>query len=982
MNRLFTFLLGFAIAISPLYAYDFETVPQQLKIRGRGTVSLDGNRFKDGERSLRFSWAGQAELLLVDPAGIGAFMDSRKGGVKLWICNETPLSEPLRVSFRAADGKDICWFEFGMQFTGWRAAWVRYEDMHTPDGGYIGDIPLKDRRKDGVMMVIRPSARVVEGSFCLDRLRFTEQAIHHQNTPDAQIPDNNHFLTRRALWHWARLQEWEGYPALMPAASCDEASLHLFSEHLDAFFLDEMPSGRDYAPVAFRPALEKEWEKLHLTRLPDGTPRGTPVVSDDESTAQDIRMQKAFDVLYREALDYKLTGDATARERFFLVADHLLWQGIDAGSGMGTNHHYGYQIRGWANALWLLRKEIRDAGKMEAYRSALAYWAGEAECRLPYEESRDEIIDSWNTLLLPKMVACMLQDTPELQQSHMNALTRWMEGSMRYSHGTLGGIKVDGTTFHHGGHYPAYAEGAYSTLGTYFRLVEGTCFTPSADARSCVKKGLLSLRASCNLYDWGIGISGRHPFGGQIPYKVRNTYGYLAMLGDLTGSGSPYDPELGGAFLHLRGGDKRVAAALKKAGIKPLPVPEGFYAYNYGAYGIHRRGGWMVTLKAFNSDVWGSEIYLRDNRYGRYQSYGSVQIINKGNPASAQDSRYQEAGWDWNRLPGTTTIHLPWDKLNSPVKGTLMERNTSRFPGVSSLEGRNGVLAFTYVEKDRENFCAGATATKSVFCFDNRLVFVGTGISNNSTYPTETTLFQQHLSVDGEAVLVNGNLVNGFPQTWRPIVAEQQVVEDLKGNCYILPKDAPLVIYRQHQRSPENTGVKQPGEGDFVCAVLDHGVAPQDASYEYLLLVEPSSAERKKWSQKRPYEVLQADNRAHAVKDQPTGITAVVSYKGYEDDRWKLPAETILMERTEGDSRIISVCTPDLGLKQKTYTTPQPSQPLQRIVRLKGAWDLASPYEDSVFGTAVQLSREGDSTVIRVTCRHGHPVEFRICLKN
>ena len=144
-------------------------------------------------------------------------------------------------------------------------------------------------------------------------------------------------------------------------------------------------------------------------------------------------------------------------------------------------------------------------------------------------------------------------------------------------------------------------------------------------------------------------------------------------------------------------------------------------------------------------------------------------------------------------------------------------------------------------------------------------------------------------------------------------------------------------------------------------------------------MVEPSSAERKKWAKTLPYTVLQADNRAHAVSDQPTGITAVVSYKGYQDAGWKLPPETILMERTEGEYRKVSICTPDLGLMEKTYTTPEESHPLLRTVRLKGAWTLAAPYEDSVFGTAVKVSQEGPDTIIRVTCRNGHPVEF--CLK-
>lgn len=974
MRRLLAAAIGLVLGYAPLFSYDFETIPSAVKVRGRGTVSTDGNRYKDGAASLRFSWTGQAELLLTDPEAISAFMSSRKGGVMFWLCNEKASANPIRVSFRGADGKDICWFDFGMDFRGWRAAWVRYEDMLTPTG-YVGDIPLKERRHDGMLMAIRPSASSVEGSFCLDRLTFTAEAIHHQNTPDAQLPANNHFITRRNIWHWSRLEEWDNYPELEPAPEVDQASLDVMAGHLTGFFLDEMPSSRSYDPVSYRKTLENNFLALQLERLPDGTPKGVPIVSNDESTPSDVKMQPVFTVMYRLALDYRLTGNKEALERFFLVADHLLWQGVDKGSGMGTNHHYGYNIRGWADAIWLLREEITAAGRMPAYRDALAYWSGEAECRLPFEEDRDEIVDSWNTLLLPKMVVCMLQDTPALQQAHMEALTRWMDGSMRYSRGTLGGIKLDGTAFHHGGNYPAYATGAYSTLGTYFRLIGGTSFVPSPDARRCVKNGLLALRNSCNRYDWATGISGRHPFGGHIPAKVCSAYGFLAVLGDLSGSGAAADPELGGAFLSLKGSNKEVIAALKAAGIAESPAPEGFFVYNYGAYGMHRRAGWAVTLKAYNTDVWGSEIYTRDNRYGRYQSYGSVQVINSGKAAGMADSRYIEEGWDWNRLPGTTTIHLPWDKLNSPLKGTLMERNVNRFPGVSSLEGRNGVLAFTYTEKDRENFCAGATATKSAFCFDNRIVFVGSGITNTSSYPTETTLFQQHLNEPSEAILVDGELLSGFPQTWRFTDKGKCVVEDLKGNCYILYNAEGLTIYRQHQRSPDNTGQKT-GEGNFISAVIDHGVSPTRAGYEYLLLVEPSAQERRSWSKKRPYEVLCATNEAHVVKDIPTGITAYVSYLGFRDSHIDIPAQTLVMERDKAEGRLMSVCTPDLGITEKSYTTPEESQPLARRITLEGRWTLSEPFSDDTFGTMAEVFSADNQTYIDVTCRHGHPVEF------
>ena len=137
----------------------------------------------------------------------------------------------------------------------------------------------------------------------------------------------------------------------------------------------------------------------------------------------------------------------------------------------------------------------------------------------------------------------------------------------------------------------------------------------------------MTLRDYCNLREWGVGVSGRHPFNGDIPEKDVSAFARLALLGDLTGSGAGADPELGGAYLALEGKDKELQAALKQAGIKPLPAEEGFRVYNYGGFGIHRRGDWMLTVKGYNSDVWSTEIYAADNRFGRYISYGSAQLI-------------------------------------------------------------------------------------------------------------------------------------------------------------------------------------------------------------------------------------------------------------------------------------------------------------------------------------------------------------------
>ena len=140
------------------------------------------------------------------------------------------------------------------------------------------------------------------------------------------------------------------------------------------------------------------------------------------------------------------------------------------------------------------------------------------------------------------------------------------------------------------------------------------------------------------------------------------------------------------------------------------------------------------------------------------------------------------------------------------------------------------------------------------------------------------------------------------------------------------------------------------------------------------MLVKPSSKEVKTYSKKVPYTVLQADDAAHVVKDEVTGITAYISYKGYVGENTIVAVaepETIVMERLREDGTVVmSVCTPDLGITNKGYTTSQASQPLERRVTLKGKYALAGE------NPAVSLASAEGNTTLTITCVHGQPVEF------
>ena len=1000
-KRLLTILMSVPVFSCAVQAainsqHNFEDgVPAFVKAEGQAVLTSSEEKFKDGSHSLKFEWSGPASMVFSNFLDMEASMKVNGAGVMVWIYSTAPADTPMRFTFWNWSGEEICHFDFNMAFTGWRTAWIKYIDMRTPDGGYYGDIKASERPVNAARMTVSMPESMPSGIVYLDRLSFSVKKLHDQITPDMQIPDNNNHL-KRNMWHWARLWEWEQYPQPeVPALTAEgQRMLDLVEERMDEVIASSN-SSETYVANTLVGRADDMYSKYGLKRLPDGSVTGAPLLSDDEfnNSLGEMRIRYIGQIIYYYAQQYYYTGSKDNLERVFVTMDHAIDQGFAYGSGQGTNHHYGYQIRELYKGMWLLRDEIAAAGKTDEYQKVLEYWSGLQETRQPFVYGRDEILDSWHTLLEAKLIAAMMTSDPAARYAKMKALGTWVSGSLAWSPGTLGGLKPDGTSFHHGGHYPAYSVGAFAAVGDFCHYTKDTDFVIAEDARRTFKHALLTMRDYCNLTDWGVGICGRHPFNGFIPKADIEAFASLALLGDLTGAGLGADPELGGAYLYLGGAEPESVSALRKAGVSSASAaPEGFFVLNYAALGIHRRDNWMLSLKAYNSDVWSAEIYAADNRFGRYQSYGTAQLIGSGKPVSAKASGYSQEGWDWNRMPGATTIHLPFDKLDSPLKGTLMERNDSRFPGVSSLEGRNGVLAFTYVEKDRPNFCAGATATKSVFCFDNRIVFLGSGITNTSSWPTETTLYQLRLDDRASEVDINEEWFDTFPLNYKFASEGQAVVTDINGNVYILPDGTGLNVVKQSQTSPSDTKKKE-GTGDFITAYIDHGVSPKDASYEYLMLIRPSGKDAGKFSKNLPYTVIRKDNAAHVVNDHITGITAYVCYKAYDggasaeafvrlpkgkDAKPYLPvraidAETIVMERTAEDGSVImSICTPDLGITQKAYTTPQPSQPLERTVVIEGNYTLGDNDGN------VKVTSGVGTTTVTATCVDGRPVEFRL----
>ena len=927
-----------------------ESVPQTFKVAGKGELKTSSLFYKEGKSSLEWDFQPGSTLdVQVSPLSLNAKKE-QQFGITLWIYNEKPQQDSVRFEFLNEAGEVSYWFSYHLQAAGWRACWISFAYMN-------------GNKKDKNIVGYRLVAPHREGRIFLDRLTFPEKKMNLRTTPDQQLPTNNG-LSNRDLWHWCLVWKWEkqsyDIPLLSKLTSRQKKDLKTIEQRLTDF-LDVKKAPQGQVNAAY-----KTFEKAAITPSAAGTGfTGMPVVAPDEQDKKkgEMSWNDIETMLAGFAYDACYNQNETSKKNYFTVFDYAIDQGFAFGSGMGTNHHYGYQIRKIYTTAWLMRNEIYKHPHRDVYLSTLRFWAALQETRQPCSPGRDELLDSWHTLLMAKLISAMMFPDANRQEQALNGLSRWLSSSLRYTPGTIGGIKVDGTTFHHGGVYPGYTTGVLATIGQFIAFTNGTDFELTEEARQHIKSAFIAMRNYCNFYEWGIGISGRHPFGGKMGSEDIEAFANIALSGDLSGRGDAFDHGLAADYLRLiRNGDTPNARFFKKEGIQPAQAPQGFFVYNYGSAGIFRRADWMVTLKGYTTDVWGAEIYAKDNRYGRYQSYGSVQIMGKGNPVSRAGSGFVQEGWDWNRLPGTTTIHLPFELLDSPLKGTTMARSEENFSGSSSLGGMNGMFAIKLMERDYDNFTSDFVARKSVFCFDNRMICLGTGITNsNADYPTETTLFQTKFNgkepkADNDDYWLHDGYDNYYhvvDGTVRSQVADQE---------------------SRHEKTREKTA------GKFSSAWIEHGKAPKDGTYEYMVLIQPSAAELDELQKTPAYEVLQRDQMAHVVYDKKTGITGYATFEAYQpvNDQFivSIPAETMVMYDKESDNRIrLSVCDPNLNLAEKTYTTKEPSRPIRKKIVVKGIWMLPSPQE------GVQLEYEGNNTLLNVTCQHGQPVEMLLTNK-
>ena len=151
------FLYAQVVTDERMFSFEDPQVPECISAT-RSQLSISDTHYKDGKHSMEWAFNPGAVLELKkdlkfekkDPTGKDLYLSA----FIVWIYNEEPQKATIEFEF-LKDGKKCTSFPFGINFKGWRAAWVCYErDMQgTPEEG-MNSVLSSQMQKDAFSSII------------------------------------------------------------------------------------------------------------------------------------------------------------------------------------------------------------------------------------------------------------------------------------------------------------------------------------------------------------------------------------------------------------------------------------------------------------------------------------------------------------------------------------------------------------------------------------------------------------------------------------------------------------------------------------------------------------------------------------------------------------------------------------------------------------------------------------------------------------
>lgn len=968
-------------------SFEQDDILKNYKASEGSAISISGRHYRYGKKALQWNWKSKDASI-----STSYFSFLQKGMQKFdydfptsptfvfSVYSEKPQKGTATISF-SKQGKDGVWFTIPLNFYGWRTLMVPFYEME-------GHIPRKTAAVDFDSFKVTTTA--LSGTIFFDDVVFSQYVDDRMQSPDYLVP----FIKKEVP---------VGSDHFMPSLYYDSLARQLkpkavsVKEKQDLLEIEQKISKELLTGVSKYNYIDivTAFAKLGILEGRDrGGVLGPPLTHRDDFFYHDVAQQgqrvqnsakSLGEVMKSIARAYSIAPDNSDEKRklesmFLLATRYFLDQGWQRGANGGSRSLIGYFIREITEACYLMKQPLTKAG-LSAEVTGSLQWLNNLGKMLGPNDRFMVDLDFLNTQVYGCLLVSLLSESKDLQAA-------WLYAYSNYINIVLGqqdkaeAYKPDGTAWHHRGHYPAYAYGSFASVPRIISTLSGTNFKIGAKGHKNFKKAFLSAIAYSNLYSWGFGNAGRHPLHSNSIEGLKNACLVLAMSGNPEGT-LKIDNELAAAYIRLWGAKDKVNTDIfSKAGIrKQEPVP--YVVFPYGATAVQRSDNWAAIIKGYSKYLWASEIYAANNRYGRYPANGTIQLLNEeGETASG----FSEDGWDWNRYPGATIIHLPFEKLESP-KPLLKFSSTQVFTGAATLNGC-GVFAMRLDEGVANGpFSGKLKANKSVFSFGEKIVCIGSDISAaDPVYPVQTNLFQLALpNTEVPIHTAQSGAVKDFPFTGK---AGNWLVDQQGSGYHVLLGNVDLQKSKQRSFKGEysvnkalKNGIK-PDDlpytyGDFSAAWINHGLSPKDASYQYVIYPFMTKTDQLNFDQKikddHSFQILQADSNAHIVAYKPEKLIGYVlfnhkAFSGKEVLATVSAPCIVMLQQKEADKIALSVVQPDLNFpidKKNKNLFECFSKPTMLTLHLNGRWKVKTA------GAKMQSSYTDNQTAVTLECQHG-----------
>ncbi|WP_256009919.1 polysaccharide lyase family 8 super-sandwich domain-containing protein [Desertivirga xinjiangensis] len=634
---------------------------------------------------------------------------------------------------------------------------------------------------------------------------------------------------------------------------------------------------------------------------------------------------------------YALNNDADALNKLQLFAAYLLEQGLAEGSRSIIPYNNYSAARVYSVGFLDALPHIADAGTKSAIVKMLK-WSHEFNTIYNVDPVPGLEMDYLHVKSNFLVELALLGNSDSEISRDLKSFRRYLEQFTYDSQGARDGIKPDGAGFHHNSQHISYLY-AYDTWINRAYELKGTPFKVSLTAYRNMSKALKALFLETSkgaIYPHS--ASGRSPFPASVPVSATALDRFIQVGSDITQQNA--EPEMAGFYNYIFHTNRYAVPALNY---------DGYHQLNYAQTGIMRKDNWIAVARGFTDRMFGAEIYAGANRYGRYQSYGALEVLYNGSLAA---SGYVNggAGWDWNMMPGTTTVMQSYDNLKPLLSGTASEYQADAFAGALA-NGNTGVFGMNFSENAGARYIGSNLAfRKTVFTFDSLMLCLGSNISSsNALDPVITTLFQSVNSGTNNPIYINSLTATngGYNQSLSTALNGLWLVNAQTTGYYISQGNGDLNIFRGSQNTPVHMSDNTATTASAIVSKswLSHGTQPNAATYQFVVVPattpQKMSALASKIHQNEVFEVLMQTDSIHAVKYIPGNLTSFAAFLPQSDINIGylkgISGRALLSLKEERDTLIIKIASPDLNAVSNTEST-WISSVNQVKVSLSGSW--------------------------------------------